>query len=109
MARKNQTVNFGGSGASVSDMASYMGQAERTIPDQARKMENEFTLRKIVVRQATKWTDLPPQNGGGGLDIYTYIRCRISILQKGELEVPPFRMPNAPTACRRVKKGGPPP
>ncbi len=61
MARKNQTVNFGGSGASVSDMASYMGQAERTIRDQARKMENEFTLRKIVVRQAAKWTDLDPQ------------------------------------------------
>ena len=38
--------------------------------------------------------------------IYKYIRCRISILQKGGIKAPPFRMPNAPTACRRVKKKG---
>ena len=65
-----QAVNFDGSGASVSDMASYMGLAERTIRDRIKKMKNEFTLEKGVVHRTAEQVDPDPENDGGGrLDI----------------------------------------
>ena len=55
-----QAVNFDGSGASVADMAAYMGLAERTIRDRIKKMNNEFTLEKGMVRATTERADLDP-------------------------------------------------
>ena len=53
-------VNFDGSGASVSDMAAYMGLAERTIRDRIKKMGTEFTLEKGMVRSSMERADLAP-------------------------------------------------
>lgn len=55
-----QAVNFDGSGASVADMAAYMGLAERTIRDRIKKMNDEFTLEKGMVRATTERADLDP-------------------------------------------------
>ena len=55
-----QAVNFDGSGASVADMAAYMGLAERTIRDRIKKMNDEFTLEKGMVRCLSERADLTP-------------------------------------------------
>ena len=55
-----QAVNFDGSGASVADMAAYMGLAERTIRDRIKKMSTEFALEKGMVRPLTERADLTP-------------------------------------------------
>ena len=55
-----QAVNFDGSGASVTDMASFMGLAERTIRDRIKKMNDEFILEKGMVRCTTERADLDP-------------------------------------------------
>ena len=49
-----QAVNFDGSGATVADMAAYMGLAERTIRDRIKKMNGEFKLDNGTVRNATE-------------------------------------------------------
>ncbi len=54
-------VNFDGTGASVADMASFLGLAERTIRDRIKKMNEEFTLEKGRVRCATERADLNPE------------------------------------------------
>jgi DNA-binding Lrp family transcriptional regulator len=43
-------VNFDGNGASLTDIASYLGIAERTLRDRVKRMKNEFTLEKGIVR-----------------------------------------------------------
>jgi hypothetical protein len=53
-------VNFDGSGASVADIAAYMGLAERTVRDRIKKMDGAFTLDKGMVRCATETADLEP-------------------------------------------------
>ena len=53
-------VNFDGSGASVADIAAYMGLAERTVRDRIKKMDGEFTLDKGMVRSSTECPDLTP-------------------------------------------------
>ena len=53
-------VNFDGSGASVADIAAYMGLAERTVRDRIKKMDGEFTLEKGMVRSSTECPDLTP-------------------------------------------------
>ena len=55
-----QAVNFDGSGASVADMAAYMGLAERTIRDRIKKMSTEFALEKGMVRPLTEQANLNP-------------------------------------------------
>ena len=44
-------VNLEGAGASVADMAAYMGLAERTIRDRIKKMRNEFYLEDGMIQQ----------------------------------------------------------
>ena len=51
-------VNFDGSGASVADIAAYMGLAERTVRDRVKKMDGEFVLDKGMVRSGTEKADL---------------------------------------------------
>ena len=41
-------------------MAAYMGLAERTIRDRIKKMNDEFTLEKGMVRATTERADLDP-------------------------------------------------
>ena len=55
-------VNFDGTGALVSDIAAYMGLAERTVRDRIKKMGGEFTLDKGkgIVRCETEQADLEP-------------------------------------------------
>ena len=48
-----QVVNLDGNGATVADLAAYMGLAERTIRDRIKKMQPEFKLEKGVVRNTT--------------------------------------------------------
>ncbi len=54
-------VNFDGNGALISDIAAYMGLAERTVRDRIKKMGGEFTLDKGMVHYATETTDLNPE------------------------------------------------
>lgn len=56
-----QAVNFDGNGASVEDMAAYLGLAERTIRDRIKKMNGEFTLDKGHVFLTELCPDLPPE------------------------------------------------
>jgi len=65
-----QAVNFDGTGSQVSDIAAYLGLAERTIRDRIKKMKGEFVLENGTVRATSDVPDLTPQNdGGGSLDI----------------------------------------
>ena len=41
-------------------MAAYMGLAERTIRDRIKKMNDEFTLEKGMVRCLSERADLTP-------------------------------------------------
>ena len=56
-----QAVNYDGSGASIADMASYLGLAERTIRDRIKKMRDEFTLEKGMVRHVPQSTNPSPE------------------------------------------------
>ncbi|MBQ9402094.1 MAG: AAA family ATPase [Clostridia bacterium] len=56
-----QAVNFDGSGSTVSDMAAYMGLAERTIRDRIKKMNGEFILENGMVRMTSDVPDLVPE------------------------------------------------
>ena len=63
-------MNFDGTGSQVSDIAAYLGLAERTIRDRIKKMKGEFVLENGTVRATSDVPDLTPQNdGGGSLDI----------------------------------------
>ena len=53
-------VNFDGTGATVEDMAAYLGLAVRTIRDRIKKMDGEFTLDKGRVMMTELRTDLAP-------------------------------------------------
>ena len=44
-------LNFDGTGATVKDMANYLGLAERTIRDRLKKMSGEFSLEKGMVTE----------------------------------------------------------
>ena len=50
-------VNFDGSGATVKDLAAYLGLAERTIRDRIKKMGGEFELENGVVRHSGEMMD----------------------------------------------------
>ena len=53
-------VNFDGSGASVADIAAYLGLAERTVRGRIQKMGGEFTLNKGVVHHEPENACLDP-------------------------------------------------
>ena len=53
-------VNFDGTGATVEDMAAYLGLAERTIRDRIKKMDGEFILDKGRVLMTEVRPDLAP-------------------------------------------------
>ena len=53
-------VNFDGTGATVVDMAAYLGLAERTVRDRIKKMGGEFTLDRGLVHLKPINTDLDP-------------------------------------------------
>ena len=53
-------VNFDGGGASVADIAAYLGMAERTVRDRIKKMGGEFTLDKGIVHREPECADLDP-------------------------------------------------
>ena len=53
-------VNFDGDGASVADIAAYLGMAERTVRDRIKKMGGEFTLDKGIVHREPECADLDP-------------------------------------------------
>lgn len=57
-----QAVNFDGSGSTVTDMAAYMGLAERTIRDRIKKMNGEFILENGMVRMTSDIPDLDPED-----------------------------------------------
>ena len=54
-------VNFDGTGATVEDMAAYLGLAERTIRDRIKKMNGEFALDKGRVFMNELSPDLTPE------------------------------------------------
>ena len=54
-------VNFDGTGATVEDIAAYLGLAERTIRDRIKKMNGEFTLDKGHVFMNELSPDLTPE------------------------------------------------
>ena len=50
-------VNFDGTGATVKDLAAYLGLAERTVRDRIKKMGGEFELENGVVRHNGEMMD----------------------------------------------------
>ena len=56
-----RAVNLDGKGATVEDMAAYLGLAERTIRDRIKKMKGEFTLNRGHVYLTECCTDLSPE------------------------------------------------
>ena len=55
-----QAVNLDGRGATVGDMAAYLGLTERTVRDRVQKMDGEFALDKGMVRAGTVGPDPDP-------------------------------------------------
>ena len=54
-------VNFDGTGASVADIAAYLGLAERTVRDRIKKMRKEFFLDNGIVRCEPEIDEMNPE------------------------------------------------
>ena len=50
-------VNFDGTGATVKDLAAYLGLAERTIRDRIKKLGREFKLENGIVQKICEVLD----------------------------------------------------